>query len=315
MTPTFHPVVPQDRATMATIREMAAPAKGVLERAAFDAVIEHTAPAQGVTYEAGTVGGVAGWWCRPPDPTPASAILYLHGGAYILGTAKAYRNVVGQIALRVQRAAFIPDYALAPEQPFPAAVKDAEAVYAGLHGQGFGDVVLVGDSAGGGLALILTSLMVTAHGKLHKGRQAISPPTRAAAMSPWTDLALTGATIETRSDADPFLTRAALASAAHQYLGTQDPRVPTASPLYGTLGGLPPIRVDVGEDEILLDDARRYAEGVASADGQVQLHIWEGMPHVFPANVGVLQAADVALDHIASFLRGAEPPRTSGDAA
>jgi epsilon-lactone hydrolase len=294
-----HPVVPQDRARMAEIRKMAAPAKGVLERAAFDAVIEHTPPDHSVTYEAGTVGGVAGWWCRPLHQTPGAAILYLHGGAYILGTAKAYRNFAGQIAQRVQRAAFIPDYALAPEHPFPAAAKDAEATYVGLLGQGFGDVVLVGDSAGGGLALVLTSLTVAA-----KGRNLTLPPKRVAVISPWTDLALTGTTMETRADADPFLTKAALESAANQYLGSHDPRDPKASPLYGNLKGLPPIRVDVGEDEILLDDARRYAAQVASANGEVQVHTWEGMPHVFPANVGVLHAADAALNQIASFLRG-----------
>jgi acetyl esterase/lipase len=125
-------------------------------------------------------------------------------------------------------------------------------------------------------------------------------------MSPWTDLALTGMTMETLADADPFLTKAALASAANQYLGRHDPRDPKASPLYGDLKGLPPIRMDVGEDEILLDDARRYLERVAAADSEVQVHTWEGMPHVFPTNVGVLHAADAALENIASFLRGPE---------
>jgi acetyl esterase/lipase len=305
MSLTHHPILPQDHTTMAKIRAMAAPAKGVLERAAFDALIEHTPPADGVTYEAGVAGGVAGWWCRPQHQTPGAAILYLHGGAYIVGTASAYRHFVGQIAQRVRRDTFIPDYALAPERPFPAALKDAEAAYAGLLDQGFGDVVLVGDSAGGGLALVLTALTVAA-----KGRNPDLSPRRVAVMSPWTDLALTGITMETLADADPFLTKAALASAANQYLGRHDSRDPKASPFYGNLEGLPPIRVDVGEDEILLDDARRYAERVALADGEVQVHTWEGMPHVFPANVGVLHAADAALNDIASFLRGPDLRRS-----
>lgn len=296
-----HPLEPQDRAIMAKIRETAAPAKGVLDRASFDAVIEHTSPASGVTYEAAIVGGCAGWWCRPLQETPGAAILYLHGGAYIAGTANAYCHFVGQIAARVHRAAFIPDYALAPENTFPAAVNDAEAAYAGLLEQGFGDVVLVGDSAGGGLALILASPTAVA-----RERTPRLPPTRVAVLSPWTDLALDGSTMETRADADPFLTKAALSSAAHRYLGAHDSRDPLASPLYGILKGLPPIRVDVGEDEILLDDSRRYAERVASAGGEIQLHTWAGMPHVFPSNVGVLHAADQALDDIASFLRGTE---------
>jgi len=303
MTPVHHPLLPQDREMMAKIREMAAPAKGVLERASFDAVIEHTSPAIGVTYEKASVGDIGGWWCRPPRQTLGAAILYLHGGAYILGTAKAYRNVVGQIAQGAQRAAFIPDYALAPERPFPSAVLDVQSVYTGLLAQGIFDIALVGDSAGGGLALALTSLIVA---DSERSRAAISP-TRVAVISPWTDLALTGTTLATLADVDPFLTKAALASAAKQYLGDHDPRDPRASPLYASLRGLPPIRVDVGEDEILLDDARRYAEVAAATGSTIYFDTWEGMPHVFPANVGVLGAADAAMREITTYLQGTEP--------
>jgi acetyl esterase/lipase len=298
MTSVHHPFEPQDRETMAKIREMAAPAKGVLERASFDAIIEHTPAANEVTYEETSVGGISGWWCRPPHATPSGAILYLHGGAYILGTAKAYRNVVGQIALRAQRAAFIPDYALAPERPFPAAVEDVQAVYRGLLAQGIPDIALVGDSAGGGLALALVSLIAA-----ESERSGIVMPARVAVMSPWTDLALTGTTMVSLADVEPFLTKAALASAARQYLGNHDPRDPRASPLYADVRALPPIRIDVGEDEILLDDARRYAEHAASAGSTVECHAWEGMPHVFPASVGLLAAADLAMNAITSFLR------------
>ena len=309
MNPIHHPLLPQDQTMMAKIRDIAAPAKGVLERATFDAGLEQTLRAADMTYEAAIVGGCAGWWCRPLVQTPGAAILYFHGGAYIVGTSSAYRNFVGQIAQRVQRAAFIAEYPLAPESPFPIAVRDAEAAYAGLLDQGFDDVVLAGDSCGGGLALVLASLTVVA-----TGRTPTLPPSRVAVMSPWTDLALTGATIETLADADPFLTKAALASAASQYLGKHDPRDPKASPFYGNVKNLPPIRVDVGEDEILLDDGRRYAERVASADGEVQLHTWAGMPHVFPTNIGKLLAADAALNDIASFLRGTDLHRTQAAA-
>jgi epsilon-lactone hydrolase len=298
MMPIHHSVSAADRATMADIREIAAQRKGVLERAGFDAIMEYTQPAEGVICEAATVGGIAGWWCRPPSQTPGTAILYLHGGAYIIGSPRAYCNLVGQIARRVQRAAFIPDYPLAPEHPFPAAVEGAKSAYAGLLGQGIEDVVLIGDSAGGGLALVLAAITAAAKARFR------APPTRVAVMSPWTDLALTGATVETLANADPFLTKAALALAAQQYLANHDARDPRASPLFGELRGLPPIRVDVGADEILLDDSRRYADRVVSAGGELQLHIWDSMPHVFAVNVGVLQAAGEALDHIASFLRG-----------
>ena len=144
----YHQIDPQDCTTMGTIRELAAPSKGVLERDAFDKIIEHTSPALGVDYQSATVGGIPGWWCRPSDRNSSGAILYLHGGAYMLGRAKSYRNMVGQIARRAGRAAFVPDYALAPDRPFPAAVRDALSVYIGLEGEGFNDVVLAGDSSG-----------------------------------------------------------------------------------------------------------------------------------------------------------------------
>jgi len=298
MSPILHPLSDPDRATMAQIRQMAAPAKGVLDRAAFDAVMEQTAPAVGIVQAAGTVGGVPGWWLRPAGAPAAAAILYLHGGAYIVGSAAAYRNFVGQIAHSAGLAAFAPDYRLAPEHPFPAAVDDAQAVYRGLGELGVSEIFLVGDSAGGGLTLVLLAL---ASASARDGRR--PTPRAAAVMSPWTDLALTGGTLASEAEADPFLTRAALQSAAVQYLGAHEPRDPRASPLYGDLAGLPPVMIQVGEDEILLDDARRYAERMAAAGGEIQLHQWAGMPHVFPANIGVLAAAQLAVDAIGSFMR------------
>jgi acetyl esterase/lipase len=282
---------------MMKIREFAAPVKGVLERGAFDAVMEQTILAQGITYEAAEVGGVPGWWCRPTNAEEDVAILYLHGGAYILGSAKAYRNFVGQIAVRSGAAAFIPDYRLAPEHPFPSAIEDARAVYTGLTKRGVVAIALAGDSAGGGLALVLLSLITG------EAREVGSCLTGAAVLSPWTDLALTGPTLVSNADVDPFLTSVALASAASQYLGQHDPRDPLASPLYGDLDDLPPVRIHVGEAEILLDDSRRFAERVVAGGGAVSLNVWADMPHVFASNVGVLVAADVALDDIGDFIR------------
>jgi acetyl esterase/lipase len=253
------------------------------------------------------VGGVPGWWCRPQDAPEKAAILYLHGGAYILGSAKAHRNFVGHIALRAGTAAFVPDYRLAPEHPFPAAVEDARAAYRGLVKQGVVDIALAGDSAGGGLALVLLSLMV-AEARADSRRH----PRGAAVMSPWTDLSLSGASLKTRADADPFLTEEALASAARLYLGQNDPRDLLASPLFGNMAGLPPILLHVGEDEVLLDDARRYADQVSANDGDIQLHIWAGMPHVFPSNIGTLASANGALGVLGAFLREQSHSRDEG---
>jgi monoterpene epsilon-lactone hydrolase len=209
-------------------------------RPVFDELIARTPAAQNVSYEAATVGGVPGWWCRPSNAMEGAAILYLHGGAYILGSAAAYRDFAGQIAARAKVAAFIADYRLAPEHRFPSAVDDAIAAYQGLSADGYSRLALVGDSAGGGLALSLL-LLTTAASKTGSVLQ----PAAAAVMSPWTDLALTGDSIATRSSADPLITRDALEKAAQLYLGGQDLCDAQASPLYGDLTGLPPVRLVV----------------------------------------------------------------------
>jgi acetyl esterase/lipase len=128
-------------------------------------------------------------------------------------------------------------------------------------------------------------------------------PAGAAVMSPWTDLALSGTSMETRAEADPLLTKESLASTAGLYLGGHDPHDPVASPLYSDLAGLPPVRIHVGEDEVLLDDSLRYGERIESEGGIIQVHSWEGMTHVFPSNIALLHAAQEALDDIGDFLQ------------
>jgi len=281
-----HPLDPKDSESVAKMRNFASMRKGGFDRAAYDKLVEQTPNAPGVAYEEGKVGGVAGWWCLPGGADKSAAILYLHGGGYVLGSARAYRNFAGQIATRARVAAFVVDYRLAPEHTLPAAVDDSIAAFQGLF-RDYASVVVVGDSAGGGLALAL------AESKLAKR------PAAAVLLSPMTDLALTGETVTSRAGADFILNKVALAGAASQYLGSSDVRDPRASPLYGDLTGLPPVIVHVGEDEILLDDSRRFAE---RAGGDVTLHIWEGMPHVFPQDVGLLVAAEEALVDVGAFI-------------
>jgi len=261
-------------------------------------LMEKTPSAEGVTYEAATVGGVPGWWCRPAAADIGPAILYLHGGAYVVGSARAYRHFAGQIASRANAPAFITDYGLAPERPFPAAVEDADAAYRGLASAGFSRIAVAGDSAGGGLALVMAARMTQA------ARDRAAPRAVAVCvMSPWTDLALTGDSIESRAKHDPLLSRDALEVAGQLYLGQADAKDPRVSPMYGDLTGLPPILLHVGEDEILLDDARRYADLLAKSGSEAKLHIWQGMTHVFPANLALLKAAGEALDIAGEFLR------------
>ena len=302
MTTVRHPLNDFDRATMATMRSMLAGAKGSVNgpqaREPFDALMEHVPPAVGVTSAAAEVGGVSGWWARPESAAAGAAILYLHGGAYIVGSARAYRNFVGQIASRAKLDAFIPDYRLAPEHAFPAAAEDALAAYKGLAQQGLANIVLAGDSAGGGLTLVLLSL-AAAKARAGTGLR----PAGAAVISAWTDLALTGASMASRAEADPLSTKELLAAAAKLYLKGREPRDPMASPLYGDLAGLPPVVMHVGEDDVLLDDALRYGDRFESAGGAIQIHTWEGMIHVFPSSVAELKAAPEALDQIGDFLR------------
>jgi len=174
-------------------------------RPVFDHIIAMTPATPDVSYKAVTVGGVPGWWCSPPNTIEGAAILYLHGGAYVLGSASAYRNFAGQIAVRAKAATFIPDYRVAPEHQFPGAVDDALAAFRGLSGAGYSSLALAGDSAGGGLALSLLSI-ATARSK----DGSVLRPAAAAVMSPWIDLSLTGDSIKARADADPLLTRDAL---------------------------------------------------------------------------------------------------------
>ncbi|ESQ82080.1 hypothetical protein AEAC466_19375 [Asticcacaulis sp. AC466] len=297
----FHALDDKDAGTVAAMRQALAPIKGTINspaaRGLFDEVMEHTPDAPGITYEAGTVGGVPGIWCLPPDKRPDKFILYCHGGAYVLGSARAFRHLAGQIAARTRSATFVPDYRLAPEHPFPAAVTDAVAVYRGLCDLAPKSIAIAGDSAGGGLALTLLALM---QAEAVAGK--VLAPIAGVAMSPWTDLALTGASMTERAEADPLLTRDMLSRTAALYLNGQAADMETASPLYGSLADLPPIHIHVGEDEILLDDARRYARRAQAAGSDVRLNVWQGMAHVFPANVGTLAASEKALDLIGQFL-------------
>jgi len=161
---TYHKEHVLDRAAMVLMRTMLAVQPKLQftpeARPDFDSLMEKTPEAAGVTYETAEIGGVAGWWCKPQRSLPGSAIVYFHGGAYALGSAKAYRNFVSQIAAGAETAIFVVDYRLAPEHQFPAAVEDAKAVYLGLAALGFSRLAIAGDSAGGGLALALLLLGV-----------------------------------------------------------------------------------------------------------------------------------------------------------
>ena len=285
MTEIRHQATTADRAAMTAMRAKLAAAPIQITRESYDALLEQVPPAESVAYSDGEVGGVPGVWCTPKEHRASDALLYLHGGVFVFGSARGYRHFVGQIAARAGLRAFAADYRRAPEHPFPAALDDARAAYRGLTAQvGTNHVALVGDSAGGGLALSLLREETAAQcGVL---------------LSPWTDLALTGGTIESKAAVDPLLSRAGLEAATTQYLGRGDRKDPRASPLYRRTRGTPSIQVHVGTAEVLLDDSLRLA-----TQDRFEVHAWEDMPHVFPSNIGLFEASDVALDLTATFLR------------
>jgi acetyl esterase/lipase len=231
-------------------------------------------------------------WCKPSNARSGDAILHLHGGWFNLGSAQAYWNLVGHIAVRTGAEAFVPDYRLAPEHPFPADKNDVQACYRGLVERGIRNIAISGDSAGGNLALVVLSLATTFGGQI---------PVGAAVLSPVTDLALTGERFETRSEADPYFVRAQIEGLVRSYLGDTDPKNPLASPLYGNLAGLPPISIHVGDDEVLLDDSRRYFERAVAAGVDAKLGIWEGMPHGFVGSIG--QGSPVICANDYSYLK------------
>jgi monoterpene epsilon-lactone hydrolase len=306
----IHPLDPEDAPITAAMRAMVSSVKGarpgIDSRGQFDALMESVVPRGDVTFEADTLGGVPGLWVRPAGWRSGEAIVHLHGGWFTFGSAKAYRHLVGHIAARAGAMAFIPDYRLAPEYPFPAATGDVLACYRGLAERDVHRIALTGDSAGGNLALVLASRVT--------GEAASVNPTLVgvAVLSPVTDLTLSGATYETRADADPLFTRPQVAELVHSYLGNADARDPLASPLYGRHSGMPSTRIHVGDDEVLLDDSLRYVERAVAAGVDARADVWMGMPHGFPASIGRLKAAAQSLDAIGAFVAERLRARATG---
>jgi monoterpene epsilon-lactone hydrolase len=306
-----HPLDPEDAPIIAAMRAMLSSAKGARPgpqaRGQYDALMENVSPRADVKFEADTLGGVPGLWVVPADwHSDETAVVHLHGGWFNFGSAKAYRHLVAHIAARAGARTFVPDYRLAPENPFPAATRDVLACYRGLAEREIRRIALTGDSAGGNLALVLASRVIGEAASINVTLVGV------AVMSPVTDLTLTGSTYETRADADPLFTRAQVAELVRSYLGSADARDPLASPLFGRCYGMPSTRIHVGDDEVLLDDSLQYVERAVAAGVDARADVWMGMPHGFPANVRRLKAATQSLDAIGAFL--AERLRTHASA-
>jgi monoterpene epsilon-lactone hydrolase len=261
------------------------------QRTAYDLFLEKTPVAAGVRFAEVTDDRMKGWWAHPGDAVAGRALLYLHGGSYTLGSARAYRNFVSHIVARARTSAFILEYPRAPEARLPVALELVNEAREWLGRQGVRELGLVGDSAGGGLALAA----LAARGP----RDGVIPVVACVVFSPWTDLRLEGSA---RSYPDPVLPIDGMLKSAHEYLGGRNPTDPRGSPVFGVPEGLPPLLIQVGTDERLLNDAKRYAQAASAQGNSVSLEIWEGMHHVFQAQTDVLQSSNAALERAARFL-------------
>jgi acetyl esterase/lipase len=252
-------------------------------------------PPRGTHTEIVDAGGVRAHIVSTRRSSPQRHVLYLHGGAYTIGSPRLYRHFTWRVADAARARVLIIAYRLAPEHPYPAALDDAVAAWQWLLARGADPqhAFIMGDSAGGGLALAT----------MLKLRDAGLPlPAAAVALSPWTDLALTGASFRDNAARDPMLVASDVPRFAAGYVGQADARDPYVSPLYGDPRGLPATLIQAGSDEILRDDAVRMAQAMRDAGCAVELQIWPKMPHVWHLLAPVLPEARAALGEIARFL-------------
>jgi acetyl esterase/lipase len=239
--------------------------------------------------------GVRAEWVEMPGAVPGRAILYLHGGAYVVGSPDTHRSLVARIAAATRARCLVIDYRLAPEHPFPAALDDALKAYRWLLAQKHepSRLAIAGDSAGGGLTLATLLAL----------RDAGTPlPAAAVCLSPWTDLEGTGASATDPKVGDPMITVDGLRDSGRQYLGGADPRSPLAAPLHGDYRGLPPLLIQVGTREILLDDSTRVAAKAAAAGVDVTLEQGEGLIHVWQFFGAHVPESIAALARIGEFV-------------
>jgi epsilon-lactone hydrolase len=237
-------------------------------------------------------GGVFGDFLRPAGDTRPARVLYLHGGAYEVGSPATHRNVIATLALRSGLPVFAADYRLAPEHPAPAALDDAVEAYEAIVAESE-EVALAGDSAGGGLAM---ALAVTVRDR------GLPAPTRIALISPWMDLTLSGASLIENRTKDALLMRASLDRAAEGYaanLGVEDP---VCSPIRSDLSGLPPLLIQAGANEMLLSDARALAARAGEAGVEAELRVFDDLWHDFQVHAGMLAEADEALAEMGAWL-------------
>ena len=248
-----------------------------------------------------SLGGVPTTIVDATGGTATTTILYLHGGGYVIGSFRSHQGFIGALSRLTGSKVAVAEYRLAPEHPFPAAVDDAVAAYQALLADGVSpaDIIVSGDSAGGGLG-VATLVAIRDQG--------LPRPAAGVFFSPWTDLSFTGETLVTNKDVDTMVAQPMITVMANRYIADSDPKHPLLSPVYADLSGLPTMRLHVGSDEILLDDSRRIVQHATDAGVECSIRIWPHMLHVFPTYAPLLppeHEAWEALQDVADFTRNA----------
>jgi len=287
----------QRQALEAVLRQNSFPADSDISeqrRLLKELVAGQPLPAE-LTVSPAALGGVPAAEITIAGIEPRHVVLYFHGGVYVLGDAFQAADLAAQVGRRTSAKVFSVDYRLAPEHPFPAAVDDALAAYEALlhSGTAPADIVFAGESAGGGLA-VATLVNARDHG--------LPRPAAAFVMSPYADLTLAGGTLYSKGEADPLLSRQSLAARVPDYTAGQDPALGLISPIFADLTGLPPLIIQAGTHEVLLDDAIRLARQAAIANVDVTLDITAGVPHVFQTFYPMIDEAGAALDRAGQLL-------------
>ena len=272
--------------------------KGARER--FEKLGDFLGGAPDAAVEKVDAGGVPAAWVAAPGIDESRVILYLHGGGYVIGSIKTHLRLAYDLSAAASARVLLIDYRLAPEHPFPAAVNDAAAAWRWLKSKGCDPrrMAITGDSAGGGLTIAPA---------VNLRDQRLGLPACLVAISPWVDLEGLGQSMQSRAAQDPMVQKAGLTWLAGLYLNGTDPKTPLAAPLYADLAGLPPILIQVGTAETLLDDATRVAEKLHAAQGEVTLSVWPNMLHVWPLFAPKLSEGRDGCREAGNFIRAKTP--------
>ena len=265
-------------------------------RRSFEQMVDGFTIDVAARYNRMNAGGVTAEWVTAESASDSRVVLYLHGGGYIIGSPRTHRPLMAELSQASKGRVLGLDYRLAPEHPFPAPVEDSVAAYRWLLNEGYDParIAVAGDSAGGGLAV---AMMVQAR---YLG---LPVPGAAVCISPWVDMEGLGESMESRAAADPMVGKENLMVSAKTYLGGSDPRAPLAAPLYADLRGLPPMLIQVGDAEVLLDDSTRLAGIAREAGVEVEMDVWDDMIHVWHLFAPILPEGKQAISQAGEFIK------------